>query len=95
MEEREVDLGFLFPANDESVKTIHPLVSAFDDPGPCAIATKGIELLGVLADVRNVRGALPLVHGLTDGRVVVSLLAEEILFDARWSGPFDRNSLWQ
>jgi hypothetical protein len=49
--ESEVVLDFLFPADHESAEADHPRVGAFDDPAPRAIATNGAAFLGVLVSL--------------------------------------------
>jgi hypothetical protein len=60
LEEREVVLGFLRPADQESTVAVEPGVAGLDDPATGAPSGGGsfeLELVGAATDVRGVAAA--------------------------------------
>jgi hypothetical protein len=60
LEQREVVLGFLRPADQERAVAVEPGVAGFDDPASCAPSRSGsfeLELVGAAADVGGVTAA--------------------------------------
>jgi hypothetical protein len=60
LEQREVILWFLRPADQECAVAVEPGVAGFDDPAPRARSRSGsfeLELVGTAADVRGVTAA--------------------------------------
>jgi hypothetical protein len=79
LEEREVVLGFLRPADQERAVAVEPGVARLDDPTPSAPARCGsfeLELLGATTDVGGVAAA---GHELVDPRVGVAAVETEAL----------------
>ena len=60
LEQREVVLGFLRPADQECAVAVEPGVAGFDDPAPGAPSRSGsfqLELVSAAADVGGVTAA--------------------------------------
>ena len=49
MQEGEIVLGLLFPANKEPTEAIDPSVGSFDDPTTSTIARLGLQVVRFLA----------------------------------------------
>ena len=92
LEEREVVLGFLRPADQEGAVAVEPGVAGLDHPAPGAPSRPGsfeLELVGAATDVRGVAAT---GRELVDpGIAVATVETEGLRIVGRWLGPLDRN----
>ena len=92
LEEREVVLGFLRPADEETAVAVEPGVARLDDPPPGAPSRNGsfqLELVAAAADVSAIAAA---GRELSDPRVAVAAVeTERLRILGRRLGPADRD----
>ena len=94
LEQGEVVLRFLRPADQERPVAVQPGVAGLDNPATRAPAW-GVQLASdFLAAAADVRGEAVLVGELVHPRVVVAAVKVECLWPfRRWLGPRDRNGV--
>ena len=73
MEERQVGLPFLVPANEDTPKAIHPTMRALHHPPPRPGARVAFERLGFFPPYSDVGGEAKLLERVPHLRVVVPL----------------------
>jgi hypothetical protein len=92
LEQREVVLVFLRPADQQRPVAVQPRVAGFDDPTAGA-PSRRVELeLDLFAAGTDLRCEAALGDGLAHGRVVVAAVETQSLrLLLAWPGPFDRD----
>lgn len=92
LEQGEVVLVFLRPANEESSVAVEPGVAGLDDPttgAPAGCAQLELDLLAAGADVRRIPApGDELAHA---GVVVAAVEAQPLRLGGRRLGPLDRD----
>lgn len=92
LEEREVVLGFLRPADQEGAVAVEPGVAGFDDPAASAPTGRSAFELDLLTPPTNVRRVATPRRELVDpGVAVASVEAESLRIVGGRLGPRDRD----
>ena len=79
MDERQVVLGFLLPANEQLAEAVVPRSCALDHPAPRRVATPGSGVEGLFASAPDVGLVAALTHPGLDLGVVVALVKAQML----------------
>jgi hypothetical protein len=92
LEQREVVLGFLRPADQERAVAVQPGVAGLDDPAAGMPSRRGLFELDLLAAAANVGCVAATLRELVDPRVAIAAVEAEALriLDGRL-GPRDRD----
>lgn len=88
MQECDIVLGLLFPADEDAAKAVHPTVRAFDYPAPGAKARFAFDSLGFFAPRADMTREAELGHGIADFLVIVAFVQTQALrLLRRWLRP--------
>src|ERR1700735_182927 len=87
MQQGDIILGFLAPADENATEAVHPTMGAFHHPAPRLGPGLPLDLLGFLAPRTDVRGETELLHDLSHFVVVIAPCPSTSLAAARrWAG---------
>ena len=94
MEHRDIGIGTLLPADEDSTESVHPAVGSLDDPASCSKSSTPLDALGLFAAGSDVSGESKFADKITDLAVVVAFIEAEPLRRCRCrSRPLDNDVL--
>lgn len=93
MQQADIILGLLFPANQDSTKSVHPAVCSFRDPAACFESRRSSNQFGFLPARTNVRRKSEFLGQIAHLGIVIPFVQAQVLrFAQRGSRPFDGNA---
>ena len=92
MKHSEVGIGSFFPAYEDTTKTVHPAVCAFNDPTPSFVACVVFNGLRLFAARTNMSGKAKLIQQVTYfARIIAFIHAHALRVLIGRGGPLDQD----